>query len=89
MARQDPSDTTILQLLRADLAGESPIRFIENVLSRNFDALAEVFAGEEEVESWWGDNNLFSTTTVSNLFSFPANVMPAHGVRFRPKGPGI
>lgn len=49
MSRQCPRDPTILQLLSADLAGESAIRFVEDVLRRNLDAFAKMFAGKQDV----------------------------------------
>lgn len=58
MPRQCPSNATILQLLRTNLAGEGTIGLVKNILCRDFDALAEVFAGKEEIESCWGDDNL-------------------------------
>ena len=40
MSRQRPPDPTILQLFRADLSREGAIRFVKNILRRDFDALA-------------------------------------------------
>ena len=62
MSRQSPPNPTINQLLRADLARERPIRFIEHVLRRDLDALAEMFAREEEVQGRWGDDDLCCKT---------------------------
>lgn len=41
----------------ADLAGEGSIGLVEDILGGDFDAFAEVFAGEEEVESGRGDDD--------------------------------
>lgn len=65
MPRQCPCDATILQLLRTDLAGEGAVRFIEDVLRRDFDTFAEVFPGDKKVESWRRDNDLLGDIHVS------------------------
>lgn len=57
MADNRPRDRAILQLIDADLAREGAVRLVEDVLRRDFDALAEVLAAEEEVEAWWGDDD--------------------------------
>jgi hypothetical protein len=44
-------------LLGTDLASVGTIGLVENVLSGDFDFFAEVFAGEEEVQSRWGDDD--------------------------------
>ncbi len=57
MPDERPRDPTILQLLDADLAGKSAVRLVEDVLRRDFDALAQVLAAEEQVERWRGDDD--------------------------------
>jgi len=57
MADNRPRNRAILQLIDADLAREGAVRLVEDVLRRDFDALAEVLAAEEEVEGWWGDDD--------------------------------
>lgn len=52
-----PCDPAIFQLLGTDLASVGTIGLVENVLSGDFDLFAEVFAGEEEVQSRWGDDD--------------------------------
>ena len=47
-----PTNPTIHQLRSTNLTSEGAVGFIENILGGNFDAFAEVFAGEEEVEGW-------------------------------------
>jgi hypothetical protein len=46
-------------LVDADLAGEGAVGLVEDVLCSNFEACAEVFAGEEEVEGWRGDDDFY------------------------------
>lgn len=54
-----PANATVLQLLRADLARKRSVRLVEHVLRRHLNALAEVFAREEQVESRRGDDDLY------------------------------
>jgi hypothetical protein len=53
-----PRDAAVLELVRADLAREGARRLVEDVLRRDFEALAKVLAREEEVEGGWGDDDL-------------------------------
>jgi hypothetical protein len=45
-------------LVDGDFAREGAVGLVEDVLGGDFDALAKVFAGEEEVEGRWGDDDL-------------------------------
>ena len=54
MPQHGPRDTAIFELGDADFAREGSVGFVEDVLGRDFDPGAQVFAGEEEVEGWWG-----------------------------------
>lgn len=47
VADEGPCDAALLQLLSGDLAGESAIGLVEDVLGSDFDALAEVLACKE------------------------------------------
>jgi hypothetical protein len=58
VADESPGDAALLQLLSGDFASESSVGLVEDVLSGNFDILAEVLACEKEVERWRGDDNL-------------------------------
>ena len=53
MSTHRPSNLTISQLLRTDLARKSSIRFIKHILRADFDFGLQVFANEEEEEGWW------------------------------------
>ena len=44
MPGERPANPAVLQLRRADLAGERSVRLVEHVLRRHFDLLAEVLA---------------------------------------------
>lgn len=68
MAQDGPGNATILQLIGRDFASESAIGLVKDVLSGDFDALAEVFASEEEVEGWWCDDDLCKTGSVRHHF---------------------
>lgn len=52
-----PCDAAVLELVRADLAGEGAGGLVEDVLGGDFEAGTEVLAGEEEVEGGWGDDD--------------------------------
>jgi hypothetical protein len=57
VADQSPGDVGVLELRGGDLAGESTVGLVEDVLGGDLDALAGVLAGEEEVEGGWGDDD--------------------------------
>jgi hypothetical protein len=60
--KNGPCDSRVFELVNADLAGEGTVGLVEDVLGCYFDAFAEVFAGEEEVERGWGDDDLCVTS---------------------------
>jgi hypothetical protein len=55
-----PCDAAVLELVCADLAGEGTAGLVEDVLRGDFETGAQVLAGEEEVEGWGGDDDLYS-----------------------------
>lgn len=59
VADESPCNTALLQLLRGNFASESAVGLVEDILGSDFDTLAEMLAGEEKVERWRGDDNLF------------------------------
>lgn len=58
MTDDNPVDAGVLQLLDADLTGESTIGLVEDVLGSNADLLVGQLAGEGEVESGGRNDNL-------------------------------
>jgi hypothetical protein len=58
VANEGPGDVAVLELLGRDLAGESTVGLVEDVLCGDFKALAEVLACEEEVERGRCDDDL-------------------------------
>lgn len=58
VADQGPSDVGVLELGGGDLAGVGALVLVEDVLGGNRDFLAELGAGEEEVEGRRGDDDL-------------------------------
>lgn len=58
MTEEGPCDTTVFQLRHTNLARKSTVGLVIDVLGGDFNALAEVLAGQEKVERWWGDHNL-------------------------------
>jgi len=52
-----PGDVGVLELGDGDFAGEGAVGAVEDVLGGDFDAGAQVLAGEEEVEGWGGDDD--------------------------------
>jgi len=57
VAQQGPSDVGVFELLDGDLAGESAVGLVEDVLRGDFEARTQVLAGEEEVEGWGRDDD--------------------------------
>lgn len=64
VAEDGPVDVDILELRDGDLASESTVGLVEDVLGGNLDVLAESLADEGEVESRRGDNNLWEYMSV-------------------------
>jgi hypothetical protein len=62
MTSECPRYAGLLQLIHTDLSGEGAVGLVEDILSRDFDTLAEVFAGEKEIERWWSDDNFCSAS---------------------------
>jgi hypothetical protein len=58
VSKDRPCDATVFELINADLASEGAVGLIEDVLGCYFEAFTEMFASEEEIEGWWGDDNL-------------------------------
>ena len=58
MADESPVDLGVLELVNTDFSSESAIGLVEDVLGGNPDLLVGEFAGEGEVESRRGDDNL-------------------------------
>jgi hypothetical protein len=69
VAQDRPCDARVLELVGGDLAGEGAAGLVEDVLRSDFQTRAKVLAGEEEVQGWWGDDDLCRTENVSELFS--------------------
>jgi len=65
VADEGPGNAALLELLSRDLAGEGTVGLVEDVLSGNLEALAEVLACEKEVERGRSDDNLCSELAVS------------------------
>lgn len=61
MAQESPGDVGIFKLVDRDFTGEGAVGLVEDVLGGDFEAGLEVFAGEEEVEGWWGDDDFYCT----------------------------
>lgn len=59
MSENSPGDAAVLQLIYGELTSESAVWLVKNVLGSDFDSLAEMLAGEEEVEGGWRDDDLF------------------------------
>ena len=58
MTEDRPGDAAVFELVRGDLAGKGAAGLVEDVLCSDFKAFAEMLAGEEEVQGWWGDDDL-------------------------------
>lgn len=57
VAEKGPGYVRVFELVDGDFTSEGAVGFVEDVLGGDFEAGFEVFAGEEEVEGWWGDDN--------------------------------
>jgi hypothetical protein len=58
VAQDGPVDLGVLKLGGGDLAREGALVLVEDVLSGDLDLGADFGAGEEEIEGWWGDDDL-------------------------------
>lgn len=64
VAEDGPCDAAVLELLSGDLTGESTVGLVVDVLGGDLKTLAEVLAGEEEVESGRSNDDLCSTVSI-------------------------
>ncbi len=62
VAQEGPGDGRVLELADGNLPREGPVGAVKDVLGGDFDAGAEVLAGEEEVEGWRRDDDLWAKT---------------------------
>jgi hypothetical protein len=58
VSKESPGDSGVFELVDGDFASESSLRLVKDVLCCDFKAGAEMFACEEEIKSWWGNDNL-------------------------------
>lgn len=58
MSDNDPVNLSILELLNANFTGESTVGLVEDILGSNANLGVGSLAGEEEVESGGGDDDL-------------------------------
>lgn len=77
VTQDGPVDVAVLELGDRDLACESAVGLVEDVLGSDFDGRAEVFANELEVQSGRGDDDLCrSKHTVSDIPSLSCIGVP-------------
>jgi hypothetical protein len=57
VAQDGPRDVAVFELGDGDFAREGAVGSVEDVLGRDFDARAQVLAGQEEVERGRGDDD--------------------------------
>lgn len=58
VAEDGPGDAGVLELLNGDLAGEGAVGLVVDVLSSDLDALAQVLAGQEQVQRGRSNDDL-------------------------------
>jgi hypothetical protein len=58
VTEEGPGDIAVFELVDGDLAGESSVGLVEDVLGCNLDAWSEMLTGKEEVESWGCNDDL-------------------------------
>lgn len=58
VAEDGPCDAAVLELLGGDLTGEGTVGLVVDVLGGDLEALAEVLAGQEEVERGGSNDDL-------------------------------
>lgn len=82
MSRQRPPDVAVCELLRANLARESAIGLVEDVLRADFDLGFQVFADDEQVQAWWGDDDLcHGNSAETAIEEDPGGPLPVLGSR--------
>ena len=67
VTKDGPCDAAVLELLGGDLTGESAVGLVVDVLGGDLNALAEVLAGEEEVESGRSNDDLCVAVSFANI----------------------
>lgn len=63
VAEESPGDVGVLELGDGDLTSEGAVWLVEDVLGSDLNAGTEVLAGQEEVEGWWGNDNLLRSVS--------------------------
>ena len=64
VADQGPVDVGVLELVGGDLAGESTLVLVVDVLGGHSDLWLGLRAGKSQVKCWWGDDNLCCMSVV-------------------------
>lgn len=67
MTNKSPVDVDVLELVNANLASESAIGLVEDILSSNAELLVGELAGEGEVEGRRGDDDLSGGVELSGV----------------------
>ena len=78
VSQDGPCDPRILELLYTDFTGESTVGLVENILSGYFKTGAEVFACEEEIKGWRGDDNFCDVERIISLPSPSREIFAEH-----------
>jgi hypothetical protein len=71
VSEDGPVDVEVLELRDRDLAGESTVGLVEDVLGGDLNLLAEGLADEREVESGRRNNDLYQCVS----YALPAKIM--------------
>lgn len=58
MAEDRPSDVAVEKLRDGQLTSEGAVGLVVDVLRGDRDVLTQLFADGDEVEGWWGDDDL-------------------------------
>ena len=61
MTKKGPCDVAVFELVDRDFTSESSIGLVKDILGRNLDARLEVLAGEEKIESWRCNDDLWTS----------------------------
>lgn len=59
MTKNRPSDTAIPELVHANLAGESAIGLVEDILSGDFNSSSQMLAGKKQIEGRGSNDDLY------------------------------
>jgi hypothetical protein len=59
VSEERPCNVGVFELVDGNFSGKCSVGLVKDVLCGNFERSLEMFASEEEIESWWCNYDLY------------------------------